>query len=146
MHRIFPGAGEPHILAALGLGLLVGSVAMAQPSGPPEPPPEAYEACEDLAEGDSCEVTFGDHTVTGSCSTHPGSNELACRPEGGPGGGHHGPPPEAYDACADAELDSACVVSTPHGDLEGSCLEDREDSSLLLCVPDNMPEPPEGAR
>lgn len=79
---------------ALLVGIcLVTQVATAQPGGGSGerrgPPPEAYEACADLAAGDSCEMTGrrGD-TMQGSCIV-PKEDEdsLVCAPEGGPGGG-----------------------------------------------------------
>ena len=79
---------------ALLVGIcLVTKVATAQPGGDERrgPPPEAYEACADLATGDSCEMTGrrGD-TLQGACIV-PKEDEdsLVCAPEGGPGGGSH---------------------------------------------------------
>lgn len=71
-------------------------------SGPPErgdgrgPPPAAYEACADKAQGDDCSVSLGDRTIEGRCIT--GLDEkLFCLPDGmppAPPGDGHGPPPE----------------------------------------------------
>jgi hypothetical protein len=51
------------------------------------PPPEAIAACEKLAEGDACKVTFGPNTLDGTCAKTP-DGVLACRPE------HMPPPPD----------------------------------------------------
>tara|TARA_R110001599_G_C12268908_1_gene661155 strand:+ start:1565 stop:1864 length:300 start_codon:yes stop_codon:yes gene_type:complete len=70
---------------------LVTQIATAQPSGGSGerrgPPPEAYEACADLAAGDSCAMTGrrGD-TLQGSCIVPKEDEEtLVCAPKGGPG-------------------------------------------------------------
>ncbi|HTV18284.1 MAG TPA: hypothetical protein VMG12_06425 [Polyangiaceae bacterium] len=57
----------------------------ARGSGPPRPPPEAVTACADLDAGDACQVSFGEHTIDGTCEAFDG--KLACKPSG--------PPPEA---------------------------------------------------
>ena len=69
-------------------------VATAQPGGGSGerrgPPPEAYEACDDLAIGSSCEMTGrrGD-TLQGTCmASREDEDTLVCAPEGGPGGGN----------------------------------------------------------
>lgn len=79
-----------HSARALLLGVcLISQVASAQPGGGGErrgPPPEAYEACADLAAGDSCAMTGrrGD-TLQGSCIVPKEDEEtLVCAPEGGP--------------------------------------------------------------
>jgi len=54
---------------------------------PHGPPPEAIEACADLAEGDTCSFTGRrNDEVKGTCMAPPqgGDEELACAPEGGP--------------------------------------------------------------
>jgi len=43
-----------------------------------------------------------------------------------------GPPQDAIDACADLAVDEACTINTPHGTLEGTCLEIQ---ATLACVP-----------
>ncbi|HET9626282.1 MAG TPA: hypothetical protein VFP84_33195 [Kofleriaceae bacterium] len=54
-----------------------------RPAGHPHhaPPPEAFAACERRAAGDACTVTFGDHTITGTCAAPPDAQQLACRPD-----------------------------------------------------------------
>lgn len=52
---------------------------------PHGPPPEAIQACEGKAESAACSVTFGDHTMEGTCRRGPdGKGELACAPSGPP--------------------------------------------------------------
>ena len=55
---------------------------------PQGPPPEAIEACADLAEGDACSFTGRrNDEITGTCIAPPdGDGGLACAPEGGPPG------------------------------------------------------------
>ncbi|HEX4337612.1 MAG TPA: hypothetical protein VH062_16980 [Polyangiaceae bacterium] len=58
-----------------------GTLACAPKGPPPGPPPEAVQACANLAKGDACKVTFGDHTMEGTCVNGPSGNEpLACFP------------------------------------------------------------------
>jgi hypothetical protein len=69
------------------LGFL--SAVQAQPGqgNPPPLPAEAYTACADKAQGDSCTSTMGDRTITGTCDIPPsttGSTRLACKPSGPP--------------------------------------------------------------
>jgi hypothetical protein len=59
------------------------------PGGPPpggfRPPQVAIDACSSRAEGDACSVTFGDHTIDGTCRKSPsGEGPLACAPNGPP--------------------------------------------------------------
>ena len=59
------------------------------------PPPFAYAACADKVAGDDCSVSFGDHSVEGSCVT--GLNDkLFCLPDElpppPPGDGYRPPP------------------------------------------------------
>ena len=60
---------------------------------PQGPPPEALEACTDLAEGDACRFTGRrNDEITGTCIALPGGEEgLACAPEGGPPDGGRRP-------------------------------------------------------
>jgi hypothetical protein len=64
------------------------------------PPQEALTACSGLSEGSACGFTFNGKNLTGNCRKSPGGEAAACFPEGGPGGRHHGPPPEAIAACS----------------------------------------------
>ena len=51
--------------------LIVGTAgfAFAQRGGHRGPPPEAFEACEDLEDGDACTVETPHGTVEGTCGT-----------------------------------------------------------------------------
>ena len=80
------------VLAHLLVVCTITQAACAQPGGGRGerrgPPPEAYEACAELAAGDSCEVTGRrGETLRGYCIV-PSEEEgtLVCAPEGGPGG------------------------------------------------------------
>gem|GEM_PF-3177754 len=46
-----------------------------------------------------------------------------------------GPPPEALEACVNAAEKSACVVTTPRGQLSGMC-EKMRDQETLACRPE----------
>lgn len=61
----------------------------ADGSGQGVPPQEAIDACTGLSEGVACSFTTPYGTVNGSCLMV--QDQLACVPEGGPGG--QGPPP-----------------------------------------------------
>ena len=92
------------------------------------PPPEAFAACESLAEGDACTVSIHEHTLEGSCLSPPdGDGPLACAPDG--------PPPEALAACAELALGDACTIALEDHILEGSCLPPPEGDGPLACVP-----------
>ncbi len=55
---------------------------------------------------------------------------------------HHGPPPEAFTACASATQGDACTVSFGGHDMSGTC-EPFADGGLA-CRPDHPPPPPSG--
>jgi hypothetical protein len=77
-------------LAPILITLTAATVAFAQPPDPPRsPPPEAFEACSSLHEGDACVVKLGDTDLDGIC--HAFRDEgLACRP-------NHMPPPRVAE-------------------------------------------------
>lgn len=68
---------------------IVGAGAAQGQSGPPGgdrrgPPPEAFEACEGLAEQDACPmVTPEGEAISGTCVTTP-KEELVCMPADAP--------------------------------------------------------------
>jgi hypothetical protein len=73
-------------LVPILLVLTLASLALAQPPGPPRsPPPEAFEACSSLHEGDTCVVKLRDTDLDGTCHAFQDQG-LACRP-------NHMPPP-----------------------------------------------------
>ncbi len=54
------------------------------------PPPEAFTACANASASQACSVTFGEHTMTGTCVSAPEGSRLVCRPDHPPA-----PPPPA---------------------------------------------------
>ena len=130
------------------IALLIGTagIAFAQRGGRHGPPPEAFEACEDLEADATCTVETPHGTLEGTCGRRRASEELHCIPDNPPPhGGHHGPPPEAFEACEDLEADATCTVETPHGTLEGTCGR-RRSAEELHCIPDNPPPRPRRGR
>ncbi len=80
---------SPILFLAFTLCTLLSAAAAAEPEERPErrgPPPEAMEACGDLAEGDSCSFTGRrGESLTGSCFAPPRDEAvLACRPDNAP--------------------------------------------------------------
>lgn len=72
---------------------------------PPEMvPPEAFEACEGMQEGDACTVSVGGEVISGTC-TMLSDGRLVCIPDeaGGPPQGG-GPPPGDGGAPSEADL------------------------------------------
>ncbi len=69
-----------------------------------------------------------------------GSLVAFAQPGGAPPGGEKRKPPQAaYDACASADLGDSCTVSAPDRTISGTCREDRDDDSVLVCVPEGRP-------
>jgi hypothetical protein len=66
--------------AALSILGCLASAASAAGEGPPRLPPEAFTACDGKASGDACKVKLGDHTIEGTCVTHPSEQRLFCMP------------------------------------------------------------------
>ncbi len=54
----------------------------------------------------------------------------------------HGPPPEAFTACASSKDGDACTVQFRDKTLDGKCIASKDDSSKLFCLPNDMPAPP----
>jgi len=55
-------------------------------------PSESLSACQEKSEGDSCEAAMpqrdnSGNKTAGICKKAPGSDQLSCMPQGGPGGG-----------------------------------------------------------
>jgi hypothetical protein len=126
------------VKASLGFVLPFGLVipfAVADGHHPHHPPPQAIEACKSHNRGDACTVTFGDHTMKGTCDAPPhapADAPLACRPDG--------PPPEAIAACNGAKAGDACSVTFGDHTLHGTCAK-PDDSKPLACRPDHHPQP-----
>ena len=121
------------------------------------PPPEAYAACEGKESGDQAEFASprGD-TVTGTCEQQ--GDRLVLRPDrssrkndrrkgsrsGNGGGGHQGPPPEAYAACEGKESGDQADFTSPHGDtVTGTC---EQEGNRLVLRPDHRPERRKGGQ
>jgi hypothetical protein len=78
------------IVFAGGFGIVaMAGRASADPPRPPQPPPEAFGACDGKARGDACSVQIHDHAMQGVCDAPPHESRLACRPNQPP------PPPSA---------------------------------------------------
>jgi hypothetical protein len=123
-------AGRLFAIAALGLA----AFARAEPSGPPAPPQEAFDACASAQKGDACTVHLGDREVKGTCESFPGKDALACRPSGPP----PGPPPEAVEACAQSKAGDACTVLFKEHEVHGTCAS-FPGQDTLACRPDSPP-------
>lgn len=126
-----------------------GAALACRPAGMPEhrgPPPEAVTACASLAANAACSFAGrGGETVKGTCATGPDGAALACRPEGHGPGGHHGPPPEAFTACANASVNQACTVTHDGRSITGTCAAPPDGSTRLACRPEHAPPPPPAA-
>jgi len=144
------------VLGAILLGLLASANAQdPQAPGPAEPkaaghppgeppcgpPPEAYRACEGKNAGSRSEFVGprGD-VVRGACENE-GNGKVVLRPDRPKGdvpGGHRGPPPEAYAACAGKVLGERSQFVSPHGDaVSGTCDKAGE---VLVLRPDRIHE------
>jgi len=51
-----------------------------------QPPQQAIDACNGLAQGAACTINTPNGTINGTCNTPPNSSQLACMPQGGPPG------------------------------------------------------------
>lgn len=52
-----------------------------------------------------------------------------------------GPPPEAFEACAELASGDSCEMVGRRGeDLLGTCIVPRDDDEALVCMPENAPE------
>ncbi len=135
------------------------SVAFAQHGHRGGPPQEAIDACTGAALEQACRFEGRRGEVNGTChEVRDGS--VACVPDRARahgqrrgrgddaddtsgyqsrhGGGHRGPPPEAYTACEGLSEGGACSVETPHGTLSGTCRAPRrgpQEEAGLVCAP-----------
>jgi hypothetical protein len=98
------------------------------------PPPAAFDACAKSRTGDACSVTFGDHTLTGTCTAAADSQQLACHPDRPPG-----PPPEAREACRSRSAGEACSVTFGDHTVTGTCATGPDGTRELACRPDHPP-------
>ena len=99
---------------------------------PHQPPAAAFEACQQKKSGDTCEVTFHEHTMSGTCATAP-DERLFCRPDHPPG-----PPPELKAACAGKQAGDVCQATLPDRTITGTCGQGRHHEgrdAALICRP-----------
>jgi hypothetical protein len=62
------------------------------------------------------------------------------QPGGDDRGGRRGPPPEAYEACADLAAGDSCEMSGRKGDtLQGSCIVPKDKEGTLVCAQEGNP-------
>ena len=133
------------IAVALALAsALAGGLVSAQDRRPPQ---AALDACASRSRDAACSFSGPNgEAVSGTCVA-PEGLPLACMPAHPPRHGrHHGPPPEAIQACADTAEGDACAVDTPRGTREGVC--DRLPAhdggeGVLACRPSDMEPPPD---
>lgn len=59
-------------------------------------------------------------------------------------GQRRGPPPEAFEACANQAEAAACSFSGNRGDVTGTCMMPPQGESELICAPEGGR--PEGGR
>ena len=59
---------------------------------------------------------------------------------GGQGGSRSGPPPEAFEVCADKTSGDSCTVTGRRGEeLQGSCKIPPRKEETLVCAPEGAP-------
>ena len=104
----------------------------------PAPPPEAFQACVEHVEGESCTLWVGtDREVDGTCLPAPDDEEwLACAPAHR---AHREPPPAAFDACDELDQHDACSFDEGDRVVDGTCLPGLGDPAELVCVPERGP-------
>lgn len=103
------------------------------------PPPEAYTACENKADGDTAQFENPrGKTVIGTCEQE--GEKMVLRPNnrrggkgmggsnrGGQGNRRKGPPPEAYTACENKADGDTAQFESPRGEtVTGTCEQDGE--------------------
>ena len=70
------------------------------------------------------------------CATTALVNVSYAQEKGGPKGE---PPKEAIEICVDQESGSECTMSTPRGDLTGTC-QNTPDKKYFVCMPEGGPD------
>ena len=58
--------------------------------------------------------------------------------QGQRGGSDREPPKEAIEICEGQEEGSSCTMTTPRGNMEGTC-KNTPDDKYFVCMPENMP-------
>jgi hypothetical protein len=115
------------LLAVLALPLLGARLVRAEDHPPHQPPPAAYDACQQKKSGDVCQVTFHEHTMPGTCQAMS-DQRLACHPDHPPG-----PPPELKAACADKKAGDACQATLHDHTITGTCEQGHHEGEGLIC-------------
>ena len=68
------------------------------------------------------------------------SHQTASAQPGERDGGLSGPPPEAFEACADKASGDSCEITGRRGEqLQGSCIIPPEKDETLVCAPEGGP-------
>ena len=95
------------------------------PNNGPQPPPEAYTACEGKHPGEKARFTGPrGNTVSGTCEQQ-GDGRLLLRPDH-PGMGNR-IPPAAYQDCIGKRLGDSVQIVTPNGrTITGTCQSDGD--------------------
>lgn len=96
---------------------------------------------------------FASSLLVAACTGSTAANDVGSQttqaqvatPDGGDGhsqGKHHGPPPEAFDACAAKAESAACTVTFGDKTISGTCVTPPSDApdQRLVCRPDNGPD------
>lgn len=96
------------------------------------PPAEAVQACSGLQDGAPCSFTHHEHQISGTCRVPPGGDAAACMPAKNML--HHGPPPEALQACSGLQNGDACSFTHAGHEISGSC-RTGPDGKNLACFP-----------
>ncbi len=124
----------------VALGLLGAQYANAEEGAKHRsPPPEALQACSGLQDGAPCSFTHHNHEVSGTCRTGPQGEAAACLPSG-PHHGHHGPPPEALQACTGLQDGATCSFTHNGHEISGTC-RTGPDGKGPACFPTHPPHP-----
>ena len=118
----------------VGVGLPLASSALVRADDAPrppnrQPPPAAFDACQQKKAGDACQVTFHEHTMDGLCHA-AADDRLFCRPD------HpRGPPPELKAACTDKKVGDACQATLHDHTVTGTCQQGHHDDGLICHGP-----------
>jgi hypothetical protein len=87
------------------------------------PPPEAFQACNELEEGAACSFTHHEHQISGMCRAGTEGKPALCVPNHPPHGafGYFGPLPEALQACSGLEQGAPCNFTRDGNQVTGTC-------------------------
>ena len=125
------------------LSFLIAPLALAQAPSPPLPPQEAVDACAGRESGASCSFQHDGHNVAGSCGVIPGGTTVACHPPHFHF--HHGPPPEALEACKGQQDGASCQFTAPRGETIAGVCRNGPRGEPAACAPRDLPYSAPGA-